>query len=150
MNFFNKITLKNIAKSSSMSFLYGIFPLITLMLFYSPSVSILGLLFSYISILGIVIAMNSLILIKNKFFDISELVSKKINEIANKRTSNIVKNSLKIIALLISVIIVYATLSVGSLFLNLISLISVLNPLMIVALNIYYVSMALVFTGYNN
>lgn len=149
MNFLSKITFKNIAKCSLLFFTYGLFPLIALMLFYNSALSVLGLLFSYISVIGIVFVMNILILVKDKFFIIADLISKKINAISDEKMSKYAKNGVKLVGLLISITIVYLTLSLGSLFLNFISVVSVLNPLMIVALNIYYVIMALVFTGYS-
>lgn len=149
MNFFKKITFKNIAYSSLMSFVYGFFPLIALMLFYDPIVSLLGLLFSYVSVVGILFVMNILVLVKDKAFAIADITSDKINKISDEKASMLAKNGIKLAGLIVSIAIVYMTFSFASLFLNFISLISVLNPLMILALNIYYVVMALVFTGYN-
>ena len=149
MNFLNKITFKNIAKYSLMSFIFGIFPLIALLLFYSPAVSILGLLFSYIGLIGTVLVINALFFVKNKFFVVADLISNKINSIQDEKTSNYTNIGVKVVALLISVGILYSTFLIGSLFLDIISLISVLNPIMIIVLNIYYVIMALAFEGNN-
>lgn len=149
MNFLNKITFKNIAKYSLMSFIFGIFPLIALLLFYNPAESILGLLFSYIGLIGTAFIMYALFFIKNKFFIIADLVSNKISSISDEKTSKNAIIGVKILALLVSIGILYATFSIGSLFLNIISLISVLNPVMIIVLNIYYVAMALAFEGSN-
>ena len=149
MNFLNKITFKNIAKYSLMSFIFGIFPLIALLLFYNPAESILGLLFSYIGLIGTAFIMYALFFIKNKFFIIVDLVSNKISSISDEKTSKNAIIGVKILALLVSIGILYATFSIGSLFLNIISLISVLNPVMIIVLNIYYVAMALAFEGSN-
>lgn len=149
MNFLNKITFKNIAKNSLMSFIFGIFPLIALLLFYNPAESILGLLFSYIGLIGTAFIMYALFFIKNKFFIIVDLVSNKISSISDEKTSKNVITGAKVLALLVSIGILYATFSIGSLFLNIISLISVLNPVMIIVLNIYYVAMALAFEGSN-
>ncbi|MBQ8997631.1 MAG: hypothetical protein IJ086_02925, partial [Clostridium sp.] len=52
MNILYKIRLKNIAKFSNMMFTFAIFPLLTLMFFYDPIKSLLGLLFSYIGLIG--------------------------------------------------------------------------------------------------
>lgn len=149
MNFLNKITFKNIANYSLIFFSFGIFPLIALLLFYNPAVSILGLLFSYISMTGSIFVMYLLFFTKDKFFLVAEFISQKINTITNENIVNSVKIAVKGVALLISIGIVYISFSIGSLFLNAISLISVLNPLMILALNIYYICMALVFSGDN-
>lgn len=149
MNFLNKITFKNIAKYSLMSFIFGIFPLIALLLFYNPAESILGLLFSYIGLIGTAFIMYALFFIKNKFFIIADLVSNKISSISDEKTSKNAIIGVKVLALLVSIGILYATFSIGSLFLNIISLISVLNPVMIIVLNIYYVAMALAFEGSN-
>lgn len=149
MNFLNKITFKNIAKYSLMSFIFGIFPLIALLLFYNPAESILGLLFSYIGLIGTAFIMYALFFIKNKFFIIVDLVSNKISSISDEKTSKNAIIGVKVLALLVSIGILYATFSIGSLFLNIISLISVLNPVMIIVLNIYYVAMALAFEGSN-
>lgn len=149
MNFLNKITFKNIAKYSLMSFIFGIFPLIALLLFYNPAESVLGLLFSYIGLIGTAFIMYALFFIKNKFFIIVDLVSNKISSISDEKTSKNAIIGVKVLALLVSIGILYATFSIGSLFLNIISLISVLNPVMIIVLNIYYVAMALAFEGSN-
>ena len=149
MNFLNKITFKNIAKYSLMSFIFGIFPLIALLLFYNPAESIVGLLFSYISVILTAFIMYALFFIKNKFFIIADLVSNKISSISDEKTSKNAIIGVKVLALLVSIGILYATFSIGSLFLNIISLISVLNPVMIIVLNIYYVAMALAFEGSN-
>lgn len=149
MNFLNKITFKNIAKYSMMSFVFGIFPLISLLLFYNPAVSILGLLFSYISLIGTVFTMYALFFIKSKFSIVAEFISNKINSITDEKTSKNIRIGVAVFALLISIGILYATFSIGSLFLDIISLISVLNPIMIIVLNIYYIGMALVFEGSN-
>lgn len=149
MNFLNKITFKNIAKYSLMSFIFGIFPLIALLLFYNPAESVLGLLFSYIGLIGTAFIMYALFFIKNKFFIIADLVSNKISSISDEKTSKNAIIGVKVLALLVSIGILYATFSIGSLFLNIISLISVLNPVMIIVLNIYYVAMALAFEGSN-
>lgn len=149
MSFLNKITFKNITKYSVMSFVFAIFPLIALLLFYNPAVSILGLLFSYVGLIGTVVAIRALFFVKEKFFIMADLISNKICSIGDEKISKNVTIGVKVLALLISIGILYATFSVGSLFLNIISLISVLNPIMIIALNIYYVGMALVFEGSN-
>ena len=149
MNFLNKITFKNIAKYSLMSFIFGIFPLIALLLFYNPAVSILGLLFSYIGLIGTVLVINALFFVKNKFFIVADLISNKINSMQDEKTSKYTNIGVKVVALLISVGILYSTFLIGSLFLDIISLISVLNPIMIIVLNIYYVIMALAFEGNN-
>ena len=149
LNFLNKITFKNIAKYSLMSFIFGIFPLIALLLFYNPAVSILGLLFSYIGWIGTVLVINALFFVKNKFFIVADLISNKINSMQDEKTSKYTNIGVKVVALLISVGILYSTFLIGSLFLDIISLISVLNPIMIIVLNIYYVIMALAFEGNN-
>lgn len=149
LNFLNKITFKNIAKYSLMSFIFGIFPLIALLLFYNPAVSILGLLFSYIGLIGTVLVINALFFVKNKFFIVADLISNKINSMQDEKTSKYTNIGVKVVALLISVGILYSTFLIGSLFLDIISLISVLNPIMIIVLNIYYVIMALAFEGNN-
>lgn len=149
MDFFKKITLKNIANSSIMYFVYGLFPLIALLMFYDPIVSVLGLLFSYVSIIAILFVMNVLVFVKDKAFIVADIVSTKLKEISDPKVSTYAKNGVKILGVIISIGIVYFTLSVASGFLNFLSIVSVLNPLMILALNIYYVIMAMVFTGYN-
>lgn len=149
MDFFKKITLKNIANSSIMYFVYGLFPLIALLMFYDPIVSVLGLLFSYVSIIAILFVMNALVFVKDKAFILADITSSKLKEISDPKVSTYTKNGVKVIGILISIGIVYATLSIASGFLNFLSLVSVLNPLMILALNVYYVIMAMVFTGYN-
>ena len=147
--FLSKITFQNIAKGTIMSFIYFLFPLISLMLFYNPAISILGLLFSYISIIGVIVVMNVLMFVKDKLFIIADFVSNQTDKIKDEKMHKIVKNTIKAIALLLSVVILYISFHISTIFFSFISLISVLNPIMILALDIYYVIMALVFTGYN-
>lgn len=149
MNFLNEITFKKIAKLSLIFFTFCMFPLAVLLLFYESMVSVLGLLFSYVSLFGAVVVIYALFYIKNNVFDVIKVLPEKINSIVDERVSNYFPILMKIGALVISIVIVYATLSIGSLFLNFISLISVLNPVMIIILNIYYVIMGLVFEGDN-
>lgn len=147
MDFFNKITFKNIVKESVLFFVYGIFPLIALLLFYSPLESFLGLLFSYVSLVGVICGIYFLFLIKNKVFALIKILPKKINSIESKNAYPYLPYLIKISALIISIMVLYLTFSFCSLLLNVISIMSVLNPLMIIVLNIYYLIMAFVFEG---
>lgn len=147
MDVLNKITFKNMAKYSLMSFIFGIFPLIALLLFYSPIESILGLLFSYIGLIGTQFMIYTLFFVKNKSFIVSDFISCKINSLNDEKISKNIKLLIQFLALLLSIAIVYIVFSVGSLLFSIMSLISVLNPLMIIALNIYYVVMALALEG---
>lgn len=147
MDVLNKITFKNMAKYSLMSFIFGIFPLIALLLFYSPIESILGLLFSYIGLIGTQFMIYTLFFVKNKSFIVADFISCKINSLNDEKISKNIKLLIQFSALLLSIAIVYIVFSVSSLLFSIMSLISVLNPLMIISLNIYYVVMALALEG---
>lgn len=147
MNVLKKITLKNMTKYSLMFFIFGVFPLISLLLFYNPSVGVLGLLFSYISIILTIGLLQSLFFIKEKVVFLSQLISNKINSITDKDVARNVSWGVKGGALILSIAVLYIFFVLGSLFLNFISLISTLNPLMILALNIYYVGISFAFMG---
>lgn len=147
MNVLKKITLKNMTKYSLMFFIFGVFPLISLLLFYNPSVGVLGLLFSYISIILTIGLLQSLFFIKEKVVFLSQLISNKINSITDKDVARNVSWGVKGGALILSIAVLYIFFVLGSLFLNFISLISTLNPLMMLALNIYYVGISFAFMG---
>lgn len=147
MNLLNKITFKRIAKCSLLSFIFGIFPLISLLLFYNTMESFFGLLFSYIGLVVTQFMMYALFFIKNNYSIVIDFISCKINSLQNENISKNITLLTKISAVVLSIVILYIVFVVGSLFLSTISLISVLNPLMIIALNIYYVVMALALEG---
>lgn len=147
MNILNKITFKSIAQCSLLSFIFGIFPLISLLLFYNTMESFFGLLFSYIGLVVTQFMMYALFFIKNNYSIVIDFISCKINSLQNENISKNITLLTKISAVVLSIVILYIVFVVGSLFLSTISLISVLNPLMIIALNIYYVVMALALEG---
>lgn len=150
MSILNKITFKNIAKGSIMSFVYAIFPFLALLIFYSPLKSISGLLFSYLTIMGTVLLMKFGMVVKNKTVPMISLVSEKIKSINDENTLKTIKVAIKATCVLLLIGVLYITFSFISLFLNLISIISVLNFLMIISLNIYYIAMTYVIVGCRN
>lgn len=143
MNILYKFTFKNIAKYSAMMFTFGIFPFLTLLLFYNPIESLLGLLLSYIGLVSTACIIYLLFIIKNKAFKIGEFISSKINSITDKKLSLYAKYAVIGVGMVLSILTVYYALKIGSFVLGIISFMSALNPLMIIALNIYYVGISL-------
>ena len=124
-------------------FTFAIFPLLTLMFFYDPIKSLLGLLFSYIGLIGTSGIIYVLFFAKNKFLKLTELISNKLDTISNEKTYKNIKKIIIATSVVLAIISLYFVLSISSSFINLISFISALNPLTIIALNIYYIGMSL-------
>lgn len=149
MDILSKITFKNIAKNSVMYFVFGAFPLVTLLLFYNPLVSLLGLLFSYIGLLGTAFTIYSLFFIKSKLSVVYNFIYEKIDSITDINTYKVVKYSVIALGLGVSILTLYLAFTGASLFFKYIAFISALNPLMIIALNIYYLGMSFAYLEYS-
>lgn len=150
MNILYKITFKDIVKFSIMIFLFAIFPLITLMFFNNPANSLLGLLFSYMGLVVTAGIIHLLFFAKKYFLKIGELISDKLNSISDEKMYKIIKYAIIGTSIILAMLFLYFILSIGSLFINIISLISSLNPLMIIALNVYYLGISLSYIEYSN
>ena len=148
MNILHKFTFKNIAKYSAMMFVFGIFPYLTLLFFNSPIESLLGLLLSYIGLLSTACIIYLLFIIKNKAFKIGEFISSKINSISDEKMSVCAKYTVIGLGMVLSILTVYYALKIGSFSLRIIAFMSALNPLMILALNIYYIGISLSYLEY--
>ena len=149
MNILYKITFKDIAKFSTMIFIFAIFPLITLMFFYDPVKSLLGLLFSYVGLIGTASIIYTLFFFKNQFSKLVGLISNKLNSISDEKTYRAIKYTIIGACIILAILFLYFVFSIGSLLISLISFASSLNPLMIIALNIYYVGMSLSYIEYS-
>ena len=148
MNLLYKFTFKNIAKYSTMIFTFGIFPFLTLLFFYNPIESLLGLLLSYVGLISTACIIYLLFIIKNKAFKIGEFISSKVNSITDEKLSKYAKYAVIGVGMILSILTVYYALVVGSFVLRIIAFMSALNPLMIVALNVYYVGISLSYLEY--
>ena len=149
MNILYKITFKDIAKFSTMIFAFAIFPLITLMFFYDPIKSLLGLLFSYIGLIGTAGIIYVLFFAKNQFLKLAKLISNKLNSISDEKTYKIIKYAIIGVSSVLAIIFLYVAFSVSSSLISVISFVSSLNPLMIIALNMYYIGMSLSYIEYS-